>query len=136
MCELLTDDGRWIDKELKVLYKSMEDESAGTLYLIDPDNQYLAEDNNQHQIISEQSEMPISMRKESAFASDPNKKGVDPLAKLSNDVYRQTFKEKQVQIMRNVQVDSNMNKFIWIISIVCGTFLIIAGMIYIPRMMA
>src|SRR3990170_2888065 len=59
ICEILTDDGRWVDRELPVEYSCVVWEEAGLKFLLDPDNQYLAEDGLWHQILTETSAVPL-----------------------------------------------------------------------------
>ena len=125
MCELLTDDGRWIDIELPALYSCMADESLHSTYLIDADNQFLAEDNNWHQLLTEKSQVPLCLRKESIYQD-----GVDDITELNNlanDLFRLTSKKKQSEQFIQMNKDATWNKILWLVTIICSTMIVIAG---------
>jgi len=129
MCEVFTDDGRWKDKELPALNSCVDDESVGIAFLLDPENQYLAEDNNWHQLITEKSQIPLSLRKQNIYQGGHNDKA--ELAQLGNDLFKLTAEQKQAERFKNAQASEAWNKFLWIVSIVCGTMVLIAGMRYL-----
>lgn len=126
MCEVLTDDGRWIDKELPALYSCVDDEPTGMAFLIDPDNQFLAEDGNWHQLLTEKSEIPLCLRKQSVYQDGKNDE--DELNDLGNNIFGLTFEKRQAEAVANAKASDVWNKLTWIVSIGCGTLLLIAGM--------
>lgn len=129
MCELFTDDGRLIDMELPALNSCVDSESLGIAFLLDPQNQFLAEDNNWHQLITEKSQIPLSLRNQ-AIVKD-GEQTIAELNLLGDGLFKLTAEQKQAEQFRKAQSTEVWNKFLWIVSIVCGSFVIIAGMRYI-----
>ena len=128
MCKLITDDGRLVDRELKVDYGAMVDQAAGTLWQIDTEGQYMADDNVWYQILTEVSEYPVSTK----AVDDPDYQ--KKMEKNSDVVYRLTFNQKQNEFFNQIKTDSQWGKMTLIISIVMGSMIIIAGMRYIPEL--
>ena len=134
MCEVFTDDGRWLDKEYPALYSYVEDEEAGMTYILDPENQFKAEDNTMHQLLTEKSAIPLCLRQANAYQDKDGVAKTNDLVTLGNDLFRLTSKQKMAEQFRAIQVNDAWNKFIWIVSIVCGSMVVIAGMRYLPEM--
>jgi len=130
MCEVFTDDGRWIDRELPALNSCVDDEMVGTAFLLDPDNQFQAEDGNQHQLLTEKSQETLRLRKEQIHEEEGDG-GKDELVELRNSLFRLTSEQKQAEQFKKAETSEAWNKFLWIVSIVCGTMVLIAGMNYI-----
>lgn len=128
MCEVFTDDGRWPDKELPVLSGCAADDETGMAFLINPDNQYLADDGTWHQLITEKSQIPICLRNKSVYEDGKNDE--KELKDVSDDVYKMSFRQKQYEAIEKAKQSEIWNKLIWIVSIGCGTVLIIAAMNY------
>jgi len=129
VCEVFTDDGRWPNKELPVLNSCADDANVGMSFIIDPDNQFLAEDGNWHQLVSEKSEIPICLRKESTLQDGKDDEG--ELKQLGHDIFRVSFKKELAEALENAKQSEAWNKLTWIVSIVCGTVLIIFMMQYL-----
>ena len=129
MCELFTDDGRWVDVELPALNSCVDDEPFSKAYLLDPENQFLAEDNNWHQLITEKSQIPLSLREQNIYQNGENDE--KELEALSNSLFRLTAEQKQAEQFKKAQSTEAWNKFLWIVSIVMGSLILIAGMRYL-----
>jgi hypothetical protein len=124
MCEVFTDDGRWVDREMPALSSCVDDEATGMTYLIDGDNQFLAEDNNWHQLLTEKSQIPLCLRKTSVYQDGKND-DVE-LKAVSDDIFKLAFSQRQMEALKKAKSEDVWTKFTWIVSIVCGTILIIA----------
>ena len=128
MFEILTIDGRWIDVELPVSFNCSDDEARGGAFLLDSDNQYEAEDGTMHQIVSEKSLIPICMISQSKLLDGKNDDA--ELKKISEDVFNLTFEQKKAEQFAKLKKNEIWDKALWIVSIVCGTFLVIAAFNY------
>ena len=125
MCEVLTDDGRMIDKEFPVLYSCMDDESTGMAYMISPENQYKAEDGTMHQILTEKSQVPVCLRSEHYLNDGVNDE--KELENIGNEIFGLTFDQKMAEGYQKISDSSGWNKIILIVSIVMVTLLLIVG---------
>ena len=125
MCVLLTEDGRWVEKEYPVANGVIVDEVAGQKWLIMPDNLYLADDGNWYQILTEMSQIPLCPRHPSHLTDGENDE--DELSKISNDLFRVTFEDKKTEQFDKANQSAIWNKMLWAISIVCGTMLLFAA---------
>ena len=128
ICEVLTDDGRWIDKEMPVLNSFLADDGTRLAFLIDENNQYMAEDGNWHQLVTEKSIIPICLRETNMYQNGNNDK--EELKKLADQIFKIRFKQAKAEQFSKAKQSESWNKFLWVVSIVCGTFLIIAAMNY------
>ncbi len=126
MFEFLTVDGRWVDKEMPALYNCGVDDVTRTGVIIDPENQYLAEDNNWHQLVWENSQIPLCLRKSNTLTDGENDK--EYLEEISNDIFRQSSERAQAAEFEKAKKNDAWNKVMWMISIVCGSTLLIAAM--------
>jgi len=125
ICEALTDDGRWVDREMPALSSCVDDEVAGMAFLLDDENQYLAEDGNWHQLISEKSQVPICLRKISKY-HDGNKDD-EQLKGVSDDIFGLTYQQKQMEALENINKSDAWDKLYRIVIIISSTILIIVG---------
>jgi len=128
MCDLLTDDGRLVELEILAEYSCMVDDTLRLGWLIDSDNQYLAPDGTWRQILTEKSMIPVSTRKESAHLGDGES---DSLELLDNDVFKLAAEDAVADQFRKADQNSLLDKLQWIVSVVCGTFLILGTMVWI-----
>lgn len=128
MCEILTDDGRWVDKELPALYSCVQDEQSGLAFLIDPQNQYLSEDNTWHQLLSEKSQVPICLREKSIFQDGDNDE--KELNDISDQLFVLTSEQAQAEQFEKARQSEVWNKILWIVSIICGVMLLLGAMNY------
>jgi len=129
MCELLTDDGRWIDVELEAGASYVDWEETRMAFLIDPENQFLAEDNNWHQLLTEKSQIPLSLRKQSVFQDGKNDE--EELKLLGDEIFSQSFEERIAEEMEKANKNLSWEKFYKLACILAGTFLLALGMHYL-----
>lgn len=126
MCEILTDDGRWIDQELPALYSCVDWEDKGISFLLDSNNQYLAEDDNWHQLLSEKTQVPLCFRQTSIYQD--GKDDEKDLKAVSGQLFKLTREDAKAQQFKKAKENEVWNRVVWAISIVCGTMLAIAAM--------
>ena len=129
MCEVFTIDGRLPDKELVVGSGCADDEKTGLAFILDPQNQYLAEDNTWHQLVSENSQIPICLRETSMYQDGDNDE--KELETLGNDIYKQRYNQAKAEQFEIAKQSESWNKFLWLVTIVFGSLLCIAAMQYI-----
>ena len=98
-------------------------------FLIDPENQYQAEDGHWHQTYDIRSQIPLSLRKPSSLKDGKN--DADELSKISDQIFGVTSDHTEFGLYKKLEDGDQWNKLTWIISIVCGSLLIIAGMHYL-----
>ena len=123
VCEVLTDDGRWVNREMSALYSCVDDEGTGAAFIIDGENQYYdPEDGCWHQLIHEKSEIPICMRKQNAL-QDGNGDETER-AKLGDKIFVTAFGQRISEAIEAAHESEMMNKAVMIVSIICGTILI------------
>lgn len=125
MCVLLTEDGRWDEKEYPVAHGVIEDEQAGLKWLIMPDNQYLADDGYWYQILTEMSQVPLCPRNPS-FLTD-GKNDDKELGEIANELFGITFEDKKTEQFLKAGQSVVWDKIMWIVSIVCGSMIIFAA---------
>jgi len=128
ICEVLTDDGRWIDKEFPALYSCVDDEVTGTAFHLDGENLFLDKDGTWHQLLTEKSEIPICLRKQSMYQNGDNDE--KELADLGDDIFKIFFDQRIAEALSKADDDSVVNKMIWIVGILCGTALVFGAIHY------
>ena len=119
MSESFTEDGRIVSVELDVMRDAAVNDDAKLAFLLDAENQFLAEDGTWRQVLWERTCYPVCMVKP---GKDPDMK------KLLNQIYKES---KEIAISDEFKKSGQENKmsgFLWIVSIICATFIIIAGM--------
>ena len=126
MCVLLTEDGRWVDKEFPVANGVIVDEIVGQKWLIMPNNLYLADDGNWYQILTDMSQIPLCLRNPSHLVGD-EKENTNGLTEISNDLFKVTFEDKKTEQFDKANQSAIWDKMLWCISIVCGTMLLFAA---------
>jgi len=128
MCEVLTVDGRWIDKELPALNNCVDD--GHRAFLLDANNQYYCEeDKTWHQILNELDQVPLSLR-EKSYLSD-GKIDDEDLKAVGDDLFKLTSEQAQAEEYRKAKTNDAWNKLMWLFTIVFGALVIIAGMAYL-----
>ncbi len=128
--EIFTDDGRIVDRELpSKVAGCVDDEKMGNAFLIDSEQQYMAEDGEWHQLFSEKSQIPLSYRVQSKLLDGVNDE--KEMNRLGNEIFVQAFEQKQMEWIEKAQVNDTMDKLMTIIIIVCVTGAIIVGMSYL-----
>ncbi len=129
MCEVLTDDGRWVDIEIPAKFSCVDDEHSKMAFLLDPENQYWAEDNNWHQLLTEKSQLPLALRKQSVYQDGQNDE--KEISKLGNDLFRLTWYQKKMEQFEKIKQSEVWNKLVLIVTIMCVTILIIVAIRYL-----
>jgi len=128
MCDAFTVDGRWITSEMDVLFNCADDGQRA--YLLNGANQYYSEEDKAwHQPISEIDFVPLPLRVKSKLADGFNDEA--DTKKISDDIFVITSEKAQAEEYTKAEQNSAWNKIMWIISIVCGTLLLICGVIFI-----
>jgi hypothetical protein len=120
MTEIFTEDGKIMNIELSVSRNCMLDEERGNAFLIDSPEQLPGEDKNWYQVLWERSGYPVSI-------VHPENKQPD-LEVLLRNIYRETKAHKRDEQFDKSKNNDRMNTYLWIISIICATFIIIAFM--------
>ena len=123
MCEILTDDGRWIDKEYPALSSCVIDEQTRMAFLLDSANQYEAEDANDHQLLTEKSQIPLSLRVPSRY-KDKDKK---EMKVLRDSIFRMIFRQKQTEGIEEVKTQDTWDKVYKVVIVISATILVIVG---------
>jgi hypothetical protein len=108
MCLIFTDDGKIIERELAVLRGCCDDPEHNAAYLIDHENQYVGQDGNSYQIVSERSCIPICMRQKS---------NITDLKKLMNDISKAASAAARRQPFADSLKDKWGDKLLWVITI-------------------
>lgn len=117
MTEVHTEDRRIEIVEMDVMRSCIDNPEKGMGFLLDGGNQYRSEDGNWCQILWERTLYPVSSVKK---REESNYKD------LLLQIYREAkalAKQEQYKKMNQ----NRMNTFLWVVSIFCGTFIIIAG---------
>lgn len=127
MCIIATDDGRLIDKELPALYSCMADDATAQAWLIDPENQYQGKDGHWYQAITEKTRVPLALRQASQYTGEEGEKILDNLA---DEIYKLTKERAKARQVERAHEQERLGKITMIISIVCGTLLIIGAFNY------
>jgi len=126
ICEIFTDDGRLADKEEPVANSCAKDDTLEIAWLLVPENQFMAEDGNWHQLVSEHSQIPICLIKESKLQDGDNDEA--ELDALSNDLYIVTFWQKMTEGIMKAKRGDALNKMQVIVGMICGTIILIGGL--------
>lgn len=130
ICEYMTDDGRGVDREVPALISCADDESIGQAYLIDLDNQFFdVQDKTWHQLISEKTQVPICLIKDNQLSDGSNDE--KDMEEFSNGIFETAFWQKLTEGVEKAKNTELYNKLMWIVSIICATILIIAGITFI-----
>ena len=128
MCEVFTVDGRWKDVELPALINCVDDGQRG--FLLDPANQYYCEeDKTWHQPITEISQVPLSFRVTNDLSDGKSDKS--DLKKVSDGIFKITSEQAQAEQYRIANTNSAWNKLMWLFTIVFGSIVIVAGMMFL-----
>jgi len=128
MCEILTDDGQWIDEEIPALSSCVADDKRKMAFLIDPANQFRAEDGYDHQLITEKTSVPLSLRVQSKYQDGKN--DIQDMKSLRNSIFRVVFRQKQTEGIEEVQRGEMWDKAFKIVVVVSATILVIVGIRY------
>lgn len=98
-------------------------------FLIDVNNQYLGPDGNWYQVYSENSYIPLALVTghylQDGQNDDQEKKAI------KNQLFKTTRRQVEVDQFKKAQENDAWNKLMWIVSIVFGALVIVAGIVYI-----
>ena len=121
MCLLITNYGEVVRKEMETFLQTALDHKAKKAYLLDWDEQMMGEDGLMYQVIYEKSCLPV------CFTDEPDVKE-EELDEVLNSMFDESFQVKINTDLENANKNNVWDKIMLIISIVCGTILIIAFM--------
>ena len=125
MGEIFTDDGRIVDRELPSnVAGCVDDEVMGNAFLIDSDQQYLAEDGEWHQPLTEKSMEPLSLRQKKETDEEEEKK-------IQDEIFVEAFEEQLMVQINKAKTNEAWDSLIKIITVVCVTLGIIVVMGYV-----
>jgi len=113
--EVFTDDGRIVTVELDVQNGCQVDEPRQKAFFISPENQYTSEMGVWTQIIDENSSIPFD-------AIEPIE--IEDLQDLENKIYHESAENAKTNQYIRAANDTKMDKLMWIVVIVCCTFII------------
>jgi hypothetical protein len=126
VCEFLTDDGRWVDRELpSPTVGCVADDETRLAFLIDPDNWFLAEDGNWHQLLTEKSHIPLCLRNTNIYQDGHN--DGKKLKTVSDELFELSYEQRQVEAVESAKQEDSWDKIMRIVIIVCATILVIVG---------
>jgi len=95
---------------MPVLHGCGDDETGA--YLVDDKNQFLAEDGNWHQIVGENSFIPLQLREENLQDDDVS---------LGNQISKLSYQEAKREQFEQANKSEVWNKLMWLFTIVFGT---------------
>lgn len=124
VCEIFTEDGRIVDMELDVLHGCVQNKAleSGDAHLISQENQFLdEEDDIWKQQIGELSVLPICMI---------NPKSIGDSKDRVEKIYADRLESTMMATNKEALKSPVMERLLWIISIVCCTAIVIAGISY------
>ena len=127
--EILTVDGRGVDKELPALESSATWEEAGVIYLIDQPNQLLDRDTGLFvQLVNEQEMIPHAYLQESVYNQGTEAENEKALTALANRIVDLAFARAKGEQFEKVAGQEAWNRIMWLISIPSGVILVIAAL--------
>lgn len=127
LCKIFTIDGRLVEKDLPALSTSLDDKEIGLAWLINQDSMLKGEDGVWRQFISEKTQIPLSLENQlSGFESKDTDK---EMKTLSDSAFGVSFQQKQMEAIQKAKANEVWNRFLWIVSIVFGSLIIIAGIV-------
>lgn len=131
MAYIITQDRQLIKKELPVLFGCAywADLKEPKKFRIDNNNQYQDKAGNWCQVYNENSYMPLQLRTTHNSTDDEDHEKVQ--VKFRNSLYRITEDQVEAEQIRNVEQSDAWNKLTWIVSIVFGSLVIVAGIVYL-----
>ena len=98
-------------------------------FLIDVNNQYLGPDGNWYQVYSENSYIPLALYTQNYLQDgendDKEKRGI------RNALFKITSRQTEAEQFKKAKENDAWNKLMWIVSIVFGSFVIVAGIVYL-----
>ena len=122
MCEIVTSDSRIVDLELDVLSGCVQNTKLTTqdAYILSPENQFYDEEESVwKQLLDELSGEPICL-----------KKPIEDVKKLWGDIFENASVSAMLKKQKEAAQSVIWEKLTWIVSIVFGSFIIIAAIQY------
>ena len=131
MCIISTQARRIRIKELPVLNSCVywEELNPALKFLIDVDNQYLGPDNNWYQVYSENSIIPLDLITQNYLKDGQNDEKEKKAIK--NRLFKVTSRQTEAEQFKKANENDAWNKLMWIVSIVFGSLVIVAGIVYL-----
>lgn len=120
MTESFTEDGRLVEPELDVIRTCINEPESGMSFLLDAENQFMGEDGTWRQILWERTCYPVCMVNDGKDSD---------LGKLLQQISKESRELAIDEQFKKSNKEEKMTPILWIISIVCSTFIIIAGMV-------
>ena len=131
MCIISTQARKIRIKELPVLNSCVywEELTPALKFLIDVNNQYQGPDGNWYQVYSENSYIPLALRKANYLqdGQDDEKEKKS----IKNQLFKVTSRQTEAEQFKKAKENDAWNKLMWIVSIVFGSLVIVAGIVYI-----
>ena len=131
MCIISTQARRIRIKELPVLNSCVywEELNPALKFLIDVGNQYLGPDNNWYQVYSENSIIPLDLITQNYLKDGQNDEKEKKAIK--NRLFKVTSRQTEAEQFKKANENDAWNKLMWIVSIVFGSLVIVAGIVYL-----
>jgi len=127
-----TRDSRLIERELPVNDRCATDDTVkpGNSFFIDPENQFSDNSGVYYQPVSERNADPLPLKTKTKFVDGKN----DAIEQKTRrrDIFKQTFRQKQMEGIEEVDARDRWNKVVMIAGMFCGTTAVIA----VVRMLA
>lgn len=121
MSEIFTLDGKIVEREILALRACLDDPDFGNGFLADAGNQYKAENGKYTiQLLQEHSAFPLTTKVTRNWAN---------FTKLVDQLWIES-KSLAISAQYSKNLHNPMTTFLWIISIVFGSFVVVAGMRY------
>jgi len=131
MCIISTQARKIRIKELPVLNSCVywEELNPALKFLIDINNQYLGPDNNWYQVYSENSYIPLALR--TGHYLQDGKDDEKEKKEIKNQLFKITSRQTEAEQFKKAKENDAWNKLMWIVSIVFGSLVIVAGIVYL-----
>jgi hypothetical protein len=97
-------------------------------FLIDVENQYLGPDDNWYQVYSENSSIPLSLITQNYLQDGKNDEA--EMKAIKNRLFKITSRQTEMEQFKKAKENDAWNKLMWIVSIVFGSLVIVAGIVY------
>lgn len=127
MCEVLTDDGRWIDVEMPVAESCVVDDKAKMAFLLSDFNQFQdAKDETTRQILTEKSRRPVCLREPDKLNDGVNDE--QDRRDLSDDLFKTSSKRVRAETYEKINEADRMERAIFLVAIASSASLIIVAL--------
>ena len=98
-------------------------------FLIDVNNQYMGPDGNWYQVYSENSYIPLALYT-GHYLQDGDNDEKEKKA-IKNALFKITSRQTEAEQFKKAKENDAWNKLMWIVSIVFGSLVIVAGIVYL-----